>query len=136
MITGDDQRLFPRKLSAFCCGRSWKQLRTNSEFLPQHGPGGIGAPCGQVRGWPRKVQILSVASGERMCSNLQACCSISDSLSMARLSVNNRSARRWRRMMLPARSRPRGVSSTIIVPSPIDAATGLSASWHGFTNGL
>src|ERR1700722_6152527 len=54
---------------------------------PQHGPGGIGAPCGQVRGCPRNVQILSVASGDRMCSNLHACCSISDSLSIARLSV-------------------------------------------------
>ena len=64
----------------------------NPVACPQHGPGGIGAPCGQVRGWPRKVQILSVASGERMCSNLQACCSISVSLSMARLSVNSRSA--------------------------------------------
>ncbi len=59
-----------------CCD-SWA---ANSRW--QHGPGGMGAPCGQVRGWPRKVQILSVASGERMCSNLQACCSISDSLSM------------------------------------------------------
>src|SRR5271170_6901409 len=108
----------------------------NSELLPQHTPGGIGAPCGQVRGCPRKVQILSVASGERMCSNLQACCSISDSLSMARLSVKRRSARRWRRMILPARSRPRGVNSTIKVPSPSEAATGLRASWQGFTKGL
>src|ERR1700691_6148653 len=62
----------------------------NSELRPQHPPGGIGAPCGQVRGCPRKAQILSVASGERMCSNLQACCSISDSLSIARLSVKRR----------------------------------------------
>ena len=53
-----------------------------------------------------------------MCSNLQACCSISDSLSIARLSVKSRSASRCRRIMLPARSRPRGVSSTISVPSP------------------
>src|SRR6478752_10884581 len=57
--------------------------------FPQQGPGGIGAPCGHVRGCPRNVQILSVASGERMCSNLHACCSISVSLSIARLSVNN-----------------------------------------------
>ncbi len=28
------------------------------------------------------------------------------------------------------------VSSTIRVPSPIEAATGFSASWQGFTNGL
>ena len=76
----------------------------------QHGPGGIGAPCGHVCGCPRNVQILSVASGERMCSNLQACCSISDSLSIARLSVKSRSASRCRRMMPPARSRPRAVS--------------------------
>ena len=69
----------------------------------QQGPSGIGAPCGQVRGWPRKLQILSVASGESMCSNLQACCSISDSLSRARLSVKRRSARRCRRMMSAAR---------------------------------
>ena len=34
-----------------------------------------------LRGWRRNAQILSVASGERMCSNLQACSSISDSLS-------------------------------------------------------
>src|ERR1022692_4548305 len=52
---------------------------SNSEFFPQHTPGGIGAPCGHVLGWPRNVQILSVTSGERICSNLQACCSISDS---------------------------------------------------------
>ena len=70
-----------------------------SAARPQQGPGGMGAPCGQVFGWPRKVQILSVASGDRMCSNLQACCSISVSLSMARLSVNSRSARRWRRII-------------------------------------
>src|ERR1022692_3834829 len=122
-------------------GRSWVvELETlapaNSELLPQHNPGGIGAPWGQARGCPRKVHILSVASGERMCSNLQACCSISDSLSIARLSVKSRSASRWRRIMLPARSRPRGVSSTISVPSPEDAATGFRASWQGFTNGL
>ena len=28
--------------------------------LWQQAPGGIGEPCGQVRGWARKVQILSV----------------------------------------------------------------------------
>ena len=61
---------------------------------PQQAPGGMGEPCGQLRGWPRKAQILSVASAERMCSNLQACCSISVSLSMASESVKRRSARR------------------------------------------
>lgn len=36
----------------------------------------------------------------------------------------------------PGALAPRGVSSTISVPSPTDAATGFSASWQGFTNGL
>src|SRR6185312_9757919 len=38
----------------------------------QHSPAGMGLPWGQVRGCPRNVQMRSVASGERMCSNLQA----------------------------------------------------------------
>ena len=42
----------------------------------------------------RMSKILSVASGERMCSNLHACCSISVSLSIASESVNNLSAKR------------------------------------------
>jgi len=92
---------------AFTRGRAAAYRPTSTPMLPdaiddssprapagQHGPGGMGAPCGQVRGWPRNAQILSVAPGERMCSNLQACCSISDSLSMARLSVKRRSASR------------------------------------------
>src|SRR5207237_7480503 len=57
-------------------------VRVGSIFRPQHGPGGMGDPWGQVRGCPRNVQILSVASDDRMCSNLQACCSISVSLSI------------------------------------------------------
>src|SRR5579872_70596 len=31
----------------------------------QQAPGGMGAPWGQARGWPRKAQMRSVASGER-----------------------------------------------------------------------
>ena len=41
-------------------------------FSRQQLPGGIGLPCGQVAGCPKKVQILSVNSALRMCSNWQA----------------------------------------------------------------
>src|SRR5579883_832455 len=121
-----------------CVGAAWvsSEAGMSTRAPPQHGPGGMGAPCGQVRGCPRNVQILSVAPGERMCSNLQACCSISDSLSIARLSVNRRSARRCRRMMLPALLRPRGVSSTTALPSLTNRLSGRMASWQGFTKGL
>ena len=30
---------------------------TSGSFVSQHLPGGIGLPCGQVFGWPRKVQM-------------------------------------------------------------------------------
>jgi len=39
----------------------------------QQSPGGIGLPCGQVCGCPRKLQMRSSSSGLMMCSNLQAC---------------------------------------------------------------
>jgi hypothetical protein len=67
-VAGLDQR-DSTMLSETSCWSCWRES--------QHEPGGMGAPWGHVRGWPRKVQIFSVASGERMCSNLQACSSIS-----------------------------------------------------------
>jgi len=74
---------------------------------------------------------LSVASGDRMCSNLQACCSISVSLSMASESVKRRSARRCRRMMSSGALLSRRVSSIDQRPSPIETPAGLSASVTG-----
>src|ERR1019366_4367267 len=53
------------------CRDSAAEVRVASACFPQHGPGGIGEPWGQVFGWPKNAQILSVASAERMCSNLQ-----------------------------------------------------------------
>src|SRR5713101_9694107 len=73
----------------------------------QQQPGGMGLPWGQVLGCPKKVQILSVASKERMCSNLHACCSTSASFSMCRVSMNSLSAKsfalEWKWLMeIPA----------------------------------
>src|SRR5579872_7198058 len=48
------------------------QLSTVDFPFSQHSPGGIGFPCGQVLGWPRKVQMRWSSSGLMMCSNLQA----------------------------------------------------------------
>src|SRR5438477_5475298 len=110
--------------------KNQKQKTKNYLFISattacvQQQPGGIGLPCGQVLGCPRKVQILSVASKDKMCSNLQACSSISLSLSMCRVSVNKRSASRCRRMTLAARCSPRGVNSIMRLPCSGTACPG------------
>jgi uncharacterized lipoprotein YddW (UPF0748 family) len=111
----------------FCCGarQPSRYFRVCSNSLrmfsaagrEQHSPGGIGAPCGQAFGWPRKEQMRSVASGDSTCSNLHACSSTSVSSCMPRLCLNSVSASRWRRITSSARLRPRSVNSTIVVPS-------------------
>src|SRR5690349_23553416 len=80
-------------------------------FPSQQSPGGIGLPCGQVFGCPRKVQMRASSSGLMMCSNLQACVCASVS-STEKVSLNKRSAKRWRRTTSRARWLPTGVSCT------------------------
>src|SRR6266571_8731480 len=62
-------------------------------FPSQQSPGGMGFPCGQVFGCPKKVQMRWSSSGLMICSNLQACVCASDS-SMEKVSLKRRSARR------------------------------------------
>src|SRR6266849_1450868 len=81
-------------------------------LLPlQQSPGGMGLPCGHVFGWPRKLQMRWSSSGLMMCSNLQAWLRASES-SIAKVSLNKRSASRWRRTTSRARRLPPGVNCT------------------------
>ena len=49
-------------------GRSIDERDRSLQRRAQQGPDGIVWPWGQELGWPRKAQIESVMSGERMCS--------------------------------------------------------------------
>src|SRR3972149_254931 len=87
----------------------------SSLALLQHAPPGTGRPCGQVGGWPRRVHIESVTSGESVCSKEQAFFSRFSS-DNARTSVSSLSASLWRLMAPSASLSPWSVS---VMVSPL-----------------